>query len=102
MGEIETNKGFLNTFHIYLNYVVSKEIRNSLSEALYLDWKSRLLLCFFVIFFLRLFIYFERDRDSASRVGAEREGDRESQADSALSARSPMRGLNSQNCEIMT
>ena len=31
-----------------------------------------------------------------------REGERESQAGSALSARSPMWGSNSQSCEVMT
>ena len=39
--------------------------------------------------FISLFIYFERDRDSVSGGGAEREGERESQAGSKLSAQSP-------------
>ena len=47
-------------------------------------------------FFLSLFIYFERERESASRVGAEREEERESQAGSGMSAQSLMQGLNSQ------
>ena len=40
---------------------------------------------------------FKRQRESAhvSGGGAEREGERESQAGSALSAQSPMQGLNS-------
>ena len=51
------------------------------------------------MFFLRFFfwslcIYFERDRDSASGGGAERDGgEMESQAGSALSAQSPSVGL---------
>ena len=54
----------------------------------------------FIYFFKFVFIYFERDRDSTSGGGAEREGDRESQAGSALSAWSPLWGSNSQNREI--
>ena len=53
-------------------------------------------------FFLSLFIYFERDKDSMSRGQAEREGDRESQAGTALSAQSPMWGSNPWNHEFMT
>ena len=43
------------------------------------------------------FIHFERERESMSMGGAEREGKRESQAGSALTA-----GLNLTNYEIMT
>ena len=32
---------------------------------------------FFVLFFISSFIYFERNRDSGSRGGTEREGERE-------------------------
>ena len=47
---------------------------------------------------------FERERDSVSRGGAEREGDTESQAGSRLQAVStePYVGLKLTNCEIMT
>ena len=44
----------------------------------------------YVTFFLSLFIYFERECISSGR--AESEGERESQAGSALSAQSPMQG----------
>ena len=47
---------------------------------------------FFLLLFLSLFIYFERDRDSESGRGAEREGDRESQVGSTLSMK-PDAGL---------
>ena len=50
--------------------------------------------------FFRSFIYFERDRNGASGLRVEREADRKSQAGSSLSA--PMRGLSSQNHELMT
>ena len=56
----------------------------------------------FRMYFLSLFIYFERDRDSTSGGGTEREGDRESQAGSVLPAQSPTWGSNSQNREIVT
>ena len=52
------------------------------------------------IFYFLKFIYFERDR--ASGGGADREGHREPQAGSTLSAWSPMWGSNSQNHDIMT
>ena len=42
------------------------------------------------------FIYFERERERENKGGAEREGKRESQSDSFLSAQSPMRGSNPQ------
>ena len=48
-----------------------------------------------------LFI-FERERERGSRGRAESEGDRGSQAGSALSSQSAMWGSNSQNCEIKT
>ena len=41
-------------------------------------------------------IFTLRKRESTGEGGARREGERESQAGSALSAQSPMRGLNSQ------
>ena len=46
----------------------------------------------------------EKERQSASRGGAEREGDTESEADSRLRAVStePDEGLELGNCEIMT
>ena len=43
----------------------------------------------FNFIFLSLFIYFEKETGG----GAEREGDRESQAGSILSSQSPMQGL---------
>ena len=46
-------------------------------------------------FFLSLFIYFEKDRDSGGGTG--REGETESQASSALLAQSMMWGLDPQN-----
>ena len=55
----------------------------------------------FTSFFLSVFIYFERDGDSVSRGGAEREV-KENPKDSALPAWNPMWGLNSRNREIMT
>ena len=47
---------------------------------------------------------FERERQSMSRGGAEREGDTESEAGSRLPAVStePDAGLEPTNCEIMT
>ena len=51
-------------------------------------------------FFFSLFIYFERERESASRGGAERE--RETQAGSKLSVHEPDVGLDLMNHEIMT
>ena len=47
------------------------------------------------LFFLSLFIYFERDRESAGRRQAEREWDREAKAGSVLTAVSLMWFLNS-------
>ena len=54
-------------------------------------------------FFLHLFI-FDRERQSTSGGGAEREGDRESKAGSRLRAVStePDAGLEPTNCEIVT
>ena len=46
--------------------------------------------------FLNLFIYFEREGEKASREETEREGERESQAGSMLSAQSSMWGSNPQ------
>ena len=43
-----------------------------------------------------MFIYFERDKECVNRGGTEREGEKESQAASMLSAQSPKRGSNSQ------
>ena len=54
------------------------------------------------LFFKSLFIYFERDRDSVSRVGANWGRKRESQVGSMLPAQSWTWGLNSRNHEIMT
>ena len=56
----------------------------------------------FLLLFLSLFIYSERDRDCVNRGGAEREGERDSQAASTLTEQSLVWGLNSQNHEIMT
>ena len=53
------------------------------------------------MFFKCLFI-FERERERESRAGAGREGDRESQAGSTLSAAEPDVGLSPMNHEIMT
>ena len=53
--------------------------------------------------FLSLFIYFERERVHEQGRGREREGQRESQVGSSLSAHSPMRGLNPRTViEIVT
>ena len=54
-----------------------------------------------------MFIYFEGEREQASmsRVGAEEEGEKESQADSVVPVQSLMQGLNSPTlspCENMT
>ena len=55
-----------------------------------------------MLFFLSLFIYFKkerergRERERPSGEGAEREGDRGSEAGSVLTAESPLQGLNSQ------
>ena len=53
-------------------------------------------------FFFNLSIYFERDRDSGIREGAEKEGKRQSQAGSTSQAQSPTWGLNPLNPEIIT
>ena len=60
------------------------------------------LLSSYLFMYLFMFIYFEREKESASRVGAKREGERESQADCTLSAQSPMQGSNLLNRENMT
>ena len=53
-----------------------------------------------------IYLFWERERErkrkSASRGGAERAGERESQAGSTLSAQSPMRGLIPQFHKITT
>ena len=49
-----------------------------------------------IMVLFNLFIYFERERERVQRGGPEREGESESQADSTLTAWSPMQGLNSQ------
>ena len=43
-----------------------------------------------------------RERERASRGGAERDRDTESEVESELSTQSPTLGLNSANCEIMS
>ena len=60
-----------------------------------------LLWCLSELFFLMLFI-FERERACTSGGGAEREGDRGSEAGSALTAREPDVGLELRNREIVT
>ena len=55
--------------------------------------------CIPFFFFL---VYFERERESASRGGSERERERESQAGSKLSVHEPDVGLDLMNHEIMT
>ena len=55
---------------------------------------------FWTRFFFK-FIYFERNRESVSGGGAEREGKRESQTGSMFSTE-PNAGLDLTNCEIMT
>ena len=57
-------------------------------------WKSHL------NFFFKCLFILEREREWTGE--GQRERERESQADSALSAQSPMWGSNSTNCEIMT
>ena len=54
-------------------------------------------------YFFSLFIYIERDRETQGEhkvEEADREGERESQESSTLSAQSPTWSLNSTNCEI--
>ena len=51
-----------------------------------------LLSFFFLIYFLKFIFIFERDKNSMSRGGTEREGERESQAGSVPSAQSPIQG----------
>ena len=51
-----------------------------------------------ILFFFK-FIYFERNRDSVSRGGAERERERENPK---LTIQSPTQASNPGNCEIMT
>ena len=49
---------------------------------------------YYLAYFLKFsFIYFERKTEKAGGRGAEREGDRESQAGSVVSVRSPILGL---------
>ena len=59
-----------------------------------------------LITFLSLLIYFEAEKErksmSTSGEGAEREGERESQAGSTLVNTEPNMGLSPTNCEIMT
>ena len=57
-----------------------------------------------VVLFKTMFIYFERERESKRRHrgGAERKGERESQAGSALSVAEPNTGLAPMNYEVMT
>ena len=75
-----------------MNEYYQNDMKPRLSPCLH----SLMLPALFFCFFLSLFIYFEKERDSAHGGGAEREGDRESQGDSAQSAPSPKWGLNSQ------
>ena len=58
----------------------------------------------FLFFFFRFIHFSDRERQSASRKGAEREGDTESKAGSRLRAVStePDAGLELMNREIMT
>ena len=52
--------------------------------------------CLLLLFFFKFIYLFLRERQSRSRGGAERGGDRESQAGSARSAQSPLWGSNLQ------
>ena len=59
--------------------------------------------------FLKMFIYFERERETTSRGGAEREGERTPSRLLSVSAEpiaesdsEPEAGLSLMNCEIMT
>ena len=58
------------------------------------------------LFFLNVYSFiFERERESTSGGGAEREKETQNQSSLQaleLSAQSPTRGLNPQNCEILT
>ena len=54
-----------------------------------------------MVFFFK-FIYFKRERESRGEAFAESEGEREFQAASTLSERSPDTGLDPTNHEIMT
>ena len=49
-----------------------------------------------------VWLFILRDRDSMSKTGAEREGERESQAGSALPGQNPTRGRKPWSYEIMT
>ena len=56
----------------------------------------------FLFFYLKFIYFWERERESTSKGGAETEGERGSKAGSVLTAESLMQGLNPQNSEIMT
>ena len=74
----EIRQGYLNSYHKCAQYA------------------RRFIYLFIFKFFFSTFIYFgDRERQSMNGGGAEREGDRESQAGSALPAHSPMWGSNS-------
>ena len=95
--------------HLYsfLNYILDFFLCSSLSLILsnqcsprfmasgvwvYVEYPS-LLLCCFILFFLSLFIYFERGWEwMGERGGAEKERERESQAGFVLSAQSLLQG----------
>ena len=74
--------------------------------------RSNLFLCMFIIIsclsnfsnkISRTFAHFFKfERERESRKGAERKGERKSQAGSMLSAQSPHTGLDLMTCEIMT
>ena len=55
-----------------------------------------------IVFFFKFIIYFEREREPAGEGQREKGRERESQAGSALSAQSLVRGSNSQKRELMT
>ena len=86
-------------------YFQRKNLRNKIWNNLRWISKCEGIISEHFIFFFYVFIYFcDRERQSMSRGGAEREGDTESKAGSRLWAVStePDAGLEPTDCEIMT
>ena len=64
-------------------------------EEITKNWKEPIYRLYFLFYFIFKFIYFEKEREKAQVREGQREVETESQADSAVSAQSPMWGLNS-------